>query len=121
MYLLQCTRVTFCNAFTFFAWGLAARVTMMLERNNHVELRPTIQQLFDMTQKVARDLITVVQMVPRLALQATPRQLKELEVSCVSHAVAHLHLVASSLDFLQVRLHHHASISLTMGCCHDHS
>jgi dynein heavy chain len=53
----------------------------MLERNNHVELRPTIQQLFDMTQKVARDLITVVQMVPRLALQATPRQLKELEVS----------------------------------------
>jgi hypothetical protein len=34
-----------------------------------------------MTQKVARDLITVVQMVPRLALQATPRQLKELEVS----------------------------------------
>jgi dynein heavy chain len=54
---------------------------MMLERNNHVELRPTIQQLFDMTQKVARDLITVVQMVPRLALQATPRQLKELEVS----------------------------------------
>ncbi|WIA13292.1 hypothetical protein OEZ85_006876 [Tetradesmus obliquus] len=55
------------------------KVTMMLERNNHVELRPTIQQLFDMTQKVARDLITVVQMVPRLALQATPRQLKELE------------------------------------------
>jgi dynein heavy chain len=54
---------------------------MMLERTNHVELRPTIQQLFDMTQKVARDLITVVQMVPRLALQATPRQLKELEVS----------------------------------------
>jgi hypothetical protein len=54
---------------------------MMLERNNHVELRPTIQQLFDMTQKVARDLITVVQMVPRLALQATPRQLKDLEVS----------------------------------------
>lgn len=61
---------------------------MMLERNNHVELRPTIQQLFDMTQKVARDLITVVQMVPRLALQATPRQLKDLEVSqsCCSDA-----------------------------------
>lgn len=57
------------------------RVTMVLERNQHVELRPTIQQLFDMTQKVSRDLITVVQMVPRLALQATPRQIKELTVS----------------------------------------
>jgi len=34
-----------------------------------------------MTQKVSRALITVVQMVPRLALQITPRQLKELEVS----------------------------------------
>lgn len=54
---------------------------MVLERNQHVELRPTIQQLFDMTQKVSRDLITVVQMVPRLALQATARQLRELEVS----------------------------------------
>lgn len=53
---------------------------MVLERNQHVELRPTIQQLFDMTQKVSRDLIMVVQMVPRLALQATSRQLKELEV-----------------------------------------
>lgn len=56
---------------------------MVLEHNQHVELRPTIQQLFDMTQKVSRDLITVVQMVPRLALQATPRQLKELEVSII--------------------------------------
>ena len=53
---------------------------MVLERNQHVELRPTIQQLFDMTQKVARDLITVVQTVPRLGLLATARQLKELEV-----------------------------------------
>jgi dynein heavy chain len=60
---------------------VAYRVTMVLERSQHVELRPTIQQLFDMTQKVSRALITVVQMVPRLALQVTPRQLKELEVS----------------------------------------
>lgn len=52
----------------------------MLERNQHVELRPTIQALFDTTQKVCRDLITVVQHVPRLAAQAMPRQLKELEV-----------------------------------------
>eukprot|EP00879_Flechtneria_rotunda_P019356 GHRR01020328.1.p1 GENE.GHRR01020328.1~~GHRR01020328.1.p1 ORF type:complete len:1679 (+),score=578.13 GHRR01020328.1:143-5179(+) len=55
------------------------RVTLILERNQHVELRPTIQQLFDMTQKVCRDLVTVVQVVARLAQQATPRQLKELE------------------------------------------
>lgn len=56
------------------------RVSMVLERNQHVELRPTIQQLFDMTQKVARDLVTVVKTVPRLGLLATARQLKELEV-----------------------------------------
>ena len=54
---------------------------MVLERNQRVELRPTIQQLFDMIQKVSRDLITVIQMVPRLALQLTARQRRELEVS----------------------------------------
>jgi dynein heavy chain len=53
---------------------------MVLERNQRVELRPTIQQLFDMIQKVSRDLITVIQMVPRLALQLTARQRRELEV-----------------------------------------
>ncbi len=59
------------------------RVTMVLEKSNRVELRPTIQHLFDMVHKVSRDLITVIQNVPRLALQLTERQKKELEVRTV--------------------------------------
>lgn len=59
-------------------------VTMVLERNAHVELQPTIQILFDMIHKVSRDLITVVQIVPRVALTATDRQRRDLEVSYVS-------------------------------------
>lgn len=36
-------------------------VTMVLERTQRVELRPTIQALFDMTNTVARNLIMVLQ------------------------------------------------------------
>jgi dynein heavy chain len=57
---------------------------MVLERNQRVELRPTIQQLFDMIQKVSRDLITVIQMVPRLSLLCTARQRQELQVSAAA-------------------------------------
>lgn len=56
------------------------RVTAVLERNNRVELRPTIQMLFDMIHKVSRELITVVQCVPRVALQLTERQKREIQV-----------------------------------------
>lgn len=49
-------------------------VTMVLERSNKVELQPTIQSLFDMIHKVSRNLITVIQAVPRLALQITEKQ-----------------------------------------------
>jgi dynein heavy chain, axonemal len=56
-------------------------VTMVLERSNRVELQPTIQTLFDMIHKVSRDLITVIQCMPRVALQLTDKQRKDLEVS----------------------------------------
>lgn len=56
------------------------RVTAVLEKNNRVELRPTIQMLFDMIHKVSRELITVVQCVPRVALQLTERQKYEIQV-----------------------------------------
>jgi dynein heavy chain len=49
-------------------------VTMVLERSNKVELAPTIQSLFDMVHRVSRNLITVVQAVPRVALQCTDKQ-----------------------------------------------
>lgn len=58
-----------------------------LERTNKVELRPTIQALFDMILDVSKNLILVVQSVPRLALQITDKQRKDMEVrmqSCTS-------------------------------------
>jgi dynein heavy chain len=54
-------------------------VTMTLERTNKVELRPTIQVLFDTINSVARNLILVLQAVPRVALQYTDKQRKDLE------------------------------------------
>ena len=55
-------------------------VTMCLERNNRVELQPTIQSLFDMIHHVSRNLIIVIQSVPRLALQV--RHVLFLEHPC---------------------------------------
>ncbi|GMH41208.1 hypothetical protein BSKO_09118 [Bryopsis sp. KO-2023] len=54
-------------------------VMMVLEKNNRVELRPTIQTLFDMIHNVSRELITAISCVPRLAQQLSPRQLAELQ------------------------------------------
>lgn len=56
-------------------------VTMVLERGKvelqaKVELQPTIQSLFDMIHKVSRNLITVMQSVPRVALQITEKQVR---------------------------------------------
>lgn len=53
---------------------------MALERTNKVELRPTIQALFDMIRDVSKNLILVVQSVPRIALQITDKQRKDMEV-----------------------------------------
>lgn len=54
-------------------------VTMVLERSNKVELQPTIQSLFDMVHRVSRNLITVIQAVPRVALQLTEKQRRDME------------------------------------------
>ncbi len=53
---------------------------MVLERTNRVELRPTIQALFDTINSVTRNLIVVLQAVPRVALQLTDKQRRDLEV-----------------------------------------
>ena len=44
-------------------------VILVLEKNNRVELRPTVQDLFNMIHNVSRELITVVSHVPRVAEQ----------------------------------------------------
>ncbi|GIM07381.1 hypothetical protein Vretimale_11536 [Volvox reticuliferus] len=54
-------------------------VTMVLERTNRVELRPTIQALFDTINSVARNLIIVLQSVPRVAMQLTDKQRRDME------------------------------------------
>ena len=53
--------------------------------NTHaqVELQPTIQLLFDMIHRVSRNLITVAQSVPRVALQYTEKQVCVRLVVCV--------------------------------------
>lgn len=56
----------------------------VLEKNNRVELRPTVQQLFDLAHKVGRDIINATQAVPRLALQLTDKQRKDMVVSSQS-------------------------------------
>jgi hypothetical protein len=55
-------------------------VTLTLQRNQCVELLPSLQLLIDMVDQVACNVINVVQAVPRLALQGTARQLREAEV-----------------------------------------
>ncbi|CAD7695690.1 unnamed protein product, partial [Ostreobium quekettii] len=54
-------------------------VMMVLEKSNRVELRPTIQALFDMIHNVSRELITAISCVPRLAVQLSPRQQAEFQ------------------------------------------
>ena len=44
-------------------------VVLVLEKTNRVELRPTVQDLFNMIHTVSRELITVVSHVPRLQEQ----------------------------------------------------
>jgi dynein heavy chain, axonemal len=45
-------------------------VVLVLEKTNRVELRPTVQDLFNMIHTVSRELITVVSHVPRLQVSA---------------------------------------------------
>ncbi len=52
--------------------------------SSQVELQPTLQSLFDTIQKVSRNLITVIQAVPRIALQLTDKQVR----SACSHNTA---------------------------------
>lgn len=56
-------------------------VMMILEKNNRVELQPTIQTLFDMIHKVSRELITAISCVPRLVKQAVSKQMMDNLVS----------------------------------------
>lgn len=52
----------------------------MLERNSAVELKPSMEDLFDAVRKVCEDVMAITVGLPRLAMLGTARQLKELEV-----------------------------------------
>lgn len=64
----------------------AFRVALVLERNNAVELKPSMEDMFDAVRKVCEDIIAITDNLPRLALPGTARQLKELEVGWSSSA-----------------------------------
>lgn len=49
-------------------------VGVFVVTSSQVELQPTLQSLFDMIHRVSRNLITVIQAVPRVALQLTDKQ-----------------------------------------------
>ncbi|KAK9823872.1 hypothetical protein WJX72_006072 [[Myrmecia] bisecta] len=56
-------------------------VTLVLEKTNRVELKPTVQDLFNMIHAVSRDMITVISCVPRVAERATRAKLAEMQES----------------------------------------
>jgi dynein heavy chain len=47
----------------------------------HIQLSPDINSMLDMVHKVSRNLIVVIQSVPRLSLQLTDRQAREFTSS----------------------------------------
>lgn len=59
---------------------MLCRVALVLERNNAVELKPSMEDMFDAVRKVCEDVMAITESLPRLSLLGTARQLKELEV-----------------------------------------
>jgi hypothetical protein len=59
---------------------MSCRVALVLERNNAVELKPSIEEIFDAVRKVCEDVMAITESLPRLAMLGTVRQLRELEV-----------------------------------------
>lgn len=47
-----------------------------------MELRPSLQELFETVRQVCENVMAIAEGLPRLALLGTSRQLRELEVSC---------------------------------------
>lgn len=64
------------------------RVALVLERNNAVELKPSMEDLFEAVRKVCEDVMAITEDLPRLAMLGTARQLKELEVMLSGAAAA---------------------------------
>lgn len=64
------------------------RVALVLERNNAVELKPSMEDLFEAVRKVCEDVMAITEDLPRLAMLGTARQLKELEVILSGPAAA---------------------------------
>jgi hypothetical protein len=69
------------------------RVALVLERSNAVELKPSMEDMFDAVRKVCEDIIAITENLPRLALPGTARQLKELEVGGPGCGSLHAHLL----------------------------
>jgi succinyl-CoA synthetase alpha subunit len=63
-------------------------VALVLERNNAVELKPSMEDLFEAVRKVCEDVMAITENLPRLAMLGTARQLKELEVILSGAAAA---------------------------------
>jgi hypothetical protein len=63
-------------------------VALVLERNNAVELKPSMEDLFEAVRKVCEDVMAITEDLPRLAMLGTARQLKELEVILSGAAAA---------------------------------
>jgi hypothetical protein len=56
------------------------RVEIFLEKSNRVELRPSVQELFNMINSTAKAVIDVTQCVPRIAQCHTPATLASMQV-----------------------------------------
>lgn len=78
---VQLTVVSVACPATCCPHAATCRVALVLERTNSVELRPSLQEVYEATRKVCEDLMAVVGDLPRLVRQGTARQLRELEVS----------------------------------------
>ena len=53
-------------------------VTLVLNQM-HIQMSPDVNTMLDMIHKVSRNLIVVIQSVPRLSLQLTERQTREMQ------------------------------------------
>ncbi|KAL0040883.1 hypothetical protein WJX79_008591 [Trebouxia sp. C0005] len=56
-------------------------VTINLGKTNRVELKPTVQDLFNMIHSVSKEMITVIQCVPRIAERITPATAAQLKAN----------------------------------------
>eukprot|EP00232_Nephroselmis_pyriformis_P029065 CAMPEP_0182867354 /NCGR_PEP_ID=MMETSP0034_2-20130328/8675_1 /TAXON_ID=156128 /ORGANISM="Nephroselmis pyriformis, Strain CCMP717" /LENGTH=4528 /DNA_ID=CAMNT_0024999703 /DNA_START=83 /DNA_END=13669 /DNA_ORIENTATION=- len=67
-------------------------VMVVLEKTNRVELRPTVQDMFNMIHNVSRELITVIQCVPRMVEQQTSAEKRAIKKAIAEREAQIKHL-----------------------------